>query len=71
MASRIALEGIAMRTAEGTTVAKKPFRRRAMTKLPAARKQEKTLYDLAIKNGWGPQIRLIPGAMTRLKRTPA
>ena len=60
-----------MRTAERTTVARKPVRRQAMTKLPAARRQAKTLYDLAIKYGWGPQIRLFPGAMTRLKRTPA
>ena len=51
--------------------AQKPARRRAAPRKSAAKKQAKTLYDVAIKNGWGPQIRLIPGTVARLKVTPA
>ena len=41
------------------------------SKKPAAKKPTKTLYDVAIKNGWGPRLRVIPGALDRLKKTPA
>lgn len=49
------------------TLAKKSAR----TQAAATKKPAKTLYDVAIKNGWGPQIRLIPGSVARLKKTPA
>ena len=60
-----------MDKAEENFDTQKPVRRRAAARKSAAKKQAKTLYDVAIKNGWGPQIRLIPGTVARLKKTPA
>ena len=40
-------------------------------KKSAVKKQPQTMYDLAIKNGWGPRLRVIPGSLARLKKTPA
>lgn len=40
-------------------------------KKSAAKKEPLTMYDVAIKNGWGPRLRAIPGSLARLKKTPA
>lgn len=40
-------------------------------KKPSAKKRPPTMYDVAIKNGWGPRLRAIPGSLARLKKTPA
>ena len=60
-----------MDEAEEKFDAQKPVRCRAAARKSAAKKQARTLYDVAVKNGWGPQIRLIPGTVARLKVTPA
>ena len=45
--------------------------KKPVAKKSAAKKPPQTMYDLAIKNGWGPRLRAIPGSLARLKKTPA
>ena len=60
-----------MDNAEEILDTRKPVRRRAAAKKPAAKKQSKTLYDVAIKNGWGPRLKGMDKAIAHLKKTPA
>ena len=60
-----------MDKAEGNFDAQKPARRRAAARKSAAKKQAKTLYDVAIKNGWGPRLKGMTNAVAHLKKTLA
>ncbi len=60
-----------MNVVDAVVGAEKPARRRAAARKPAAKKQAKTLYDVAIKNGWGDSLRTMPKVVAHLKRKPA
>ena len=51
--------------------AKKPAHGRPAIKKSAAKKQARTLYHVAIKNGWGPRLEGMTKAVAHLKKTPA
>ena len=49
----------------------KPAAPKKSAKKSAAKKQPKTLYDVAIANGWGPRLKGLNRSIAHLKSTPA
>ena len=60
-----------MDKAEENFDAHKPARRRVEARKSAAKKPAKTLYDVAIKNGWGPRLEGMTKAVVHLRKTLA
>ena len=50
----------------------RPAKRTAQPKpaKPASKRAPKSLYDVAVRNGWGPQVRLMRGMVDKLKKMP-
>ena len=44
---------------------------KSTVKKPAPKKQAQTMYDVAIKNGWGPRLKGLTRSLAHLKKTPA
>ena len=60
-----------MDNAEVVLDTRKTACRHAAARKPAAQKQSRTLYDVAIKSGWGPRLNGMDKAIAHLEQTPA
>ena len=47
-----------------------PRAKRTKAAKPAAKPAPKSLYEVAVRNGWGPQVRLMRGMVDKLKKMP-